>query len=181
MKVVRIIFSCVCLLSAFAFSQTSPGNKMGMMPPFGGPGGMHGTPENASPMMMDITELKSLLVEINIDKTVSAKIVAIARTFKNTLEERIIKIQKEELSIKEELLKDKPDLQAIQGTISRKTQIFGEIEFAQIKRDLEIKSLLSQDEYDRWKSAMMEKMRRMAPRLMDKAPPTPGDKNEPRK
>lgn len=127
-------------------------------------------------MVMDISELKNLMTEINIDKATMAKIVTVARAFKNTLEERLIKIQKEELAIKEELLKEKPDMQPIQAAISRKTQIFGDIEFAQIKRDLEIKSLLTQDEYDRWKSAIMQKMREMMPRLQGKIPPGSADK-----
>jgi hypothetical protein len=110
-------------------------------------------------MMLNMSELQDLMNEINISKGVAAKIIQIARNFKGFLDERVIRIQREELNVKEELLKDKPDLPSIQAAIAKKTQIFGEIEFAQIKRDLEIKSLLSQEEYDRWKSAMRPKMK----------------------
>ena len=113
-------------------------------------------------MMMNIGDLQGLLADISVEKSVSAKIVAIARGFMTTFDTKILKIQREELNIKEELLKGKPDLAAIQTSINKKSQIFAEIEFLQIKRDLEIKSMLTQDEYDRWKSAMMRKMRSIA-------------------
>jgi hypothetical protein len=179
MSIRRIVVFCVLCGAVSVLSQPSPcGPQLGrmpMMPPFGSPG-VHGMDANPQPMMMNIAELKNLMAEINIDKAVAAKIVAIARTFLNNLDERLIKIQREELAIKEELLKEKPDLQAIQAAISRKTQIFGDIEFAQIKRDLEIKSLLTEDEYDRWKSAMMQKMREMMPGLQDRVPAGSTDK-----
>lgn len=170
-------------------AQPGPGGecqqgKMPMMPqPGGAPMGMQGTIGNPPPMMMNISELQKLMTEINIDKTVSAKVITIARTFLKGLDERILKIQREELNIKEELLKDKPDLQVIQAAVNRKTAVLGDIEFTQIKRDLEIKALLSADEYDRWKSAMMQKMSQMMPqRFMNrpgqndagnKTPPSP--------
>jgi hypothetical protein len=132
--------------------------------------GMGGPARNRSPIMLDISELEKLMNEININKSVSPKIITIARSFITFFNERIIKIQREELNIKEELLKDKPDLQAIQAEITKKTQIFGEIEFGQIKRDVEIKKLLTADEYDHWKSAMAMKMREMMPaRLQNSA------------
>jgi len=125
--------------------------------------GMGGPAGNHSPLMLDIPELEKLMNEINVNKSVSPKIITIARNFITFFNERIIKVQREELNIKEELLKEKPDLQAIQGFVNKKTQEFAEIEFGQIKRDVEIKSLLTQDEYDRWKSAMTKKMRQMMP------------------
>jgi hypothetical protein len=179
---------CLLLAVAAAFAQApSPGdgNRPGpdkkMMPPMGmmdHEGG--GSAEIPPQMMMDLPALQELMTEINIAKPVSAKIITIARNFRAFLDERIIKIQREELNIKEELLKENVDLQAIQGAITRKTQVFSEIEFTQIKRDLEIKSLLTQDEYDRWKSAMKQKMRQMMPRAMDRnqspAGPNPAQK-----
>jgi hypothetical protein len=129
----------------------------------GGPAGIH------SPLMLDISELEKLMNEINVNKSVSPKIITIARNFIAYFNERIIKVQREELNIKEELLKEKPDLQAIQVFINKKTPVFAEIEFGQIKRDVEIKALLTQDEYDRWKSALSKKMRQMIPQHMQNA------------
>jgi hypothetical protein len=160
---VMILISVVSLWAQGPAVPGQPACKGNFMPSPGGPGGGPGMGENPGFMMFDTPELQNLMDEININKTVSTKVLAIARTFKKLFEERLIKIKREELNVKEELLKDTPDLQAVQAAINRKTQVFGEIEFAQIKRDLEIKSLLTPDEYDRWKSAMMQKMRRIMP------------------
>lgn len=122
-----------------------------------------------SPLMLqDPAELQRLLDEIGVNKQSAEKIIVISRNFAKTLDGRMIRIQREELNIREELLKDKPDLQAVQGMINKKTQVFGEIEFSQIKRDVEIKSLLSDDEYEMWKSALMKRMQRMMPQLHGK-------------
>ena len=72
-------------------------------------------------------------------------------------------MQREELNIREELLKEKPDLKAIQKSIAEKSKFFSEVEFAQIKRDLAIKGMLTRDQYDRLKSVTMKKMRSMMP------------------
>jgi hypothetical protein len=164
------------LLVFTAFSQnTPPGGpfigKMPDMPPENAPGGFHSSIVNSAPMMMNIAELENLMGEINIDKSASSKIVSIARGFLTFFEGKILKIQKEEIAVKEELLKDKPDMQAIQNAVAKKSQLFSEIEFAQIKRDLDIKSLLTQDEYDRWKSAMMRRMRQIMPKMPDRDQP----------
>jgi hypothetical protein len=70
-------------------------------------------------------------------------------------------------------------MQTIKNAIIKKSQIFGDIEYAQIKRDMEIKSLLSQDEYDRWKSAMIKKMQLLLPSIMDKNQNSPEKKGPP--
>jgi hypothetical protein len=113
--------------------------------------------------MQNPAELQGLLDEIGVNKQSAEKIIVISRNFSKTLDGRMIRIQREELDIREELLKDKPDLQSIQSMINKKTQVFGEIEFSQIKRDVEIKSLLSDEEYEMWKSVLMKRMQRMMP------------------
>jgi hypothetical protein len=160
-----MLFTFAGVVSIAAQPGTGDGQpgRMPMMPPPDAPMGLQGTLENHGPMMMNLSELQKLMAEISIDKTISVKIITITRTFLKTLDERILKIQREEINIKEELLKDIPDLQAVQAAINRKTTVFGEIEFLQIKRDLDIKSLLTVDEYDRWKSAMKQKMRPLLP------------------
>jgi hypothetical protein len=129
--------------------------------PFNHQGGP--SPNHEPPIMMDIPELKKLLRDLNVNKPSIDKIVEITRSFLAQFDGKLIKVQREELNIKEELLKSKPDLAAIQGFIDKKMRIFAEIEFSQIKRDIEIKSLLSREEYEGLKSAMMKKMRRIGP------------------
>jgi hypothetical protein len=184
MKLFHLVSAAMIALGATTlFAQgpagEGPGNKMPMMPPQGFGMQHHSPSENPAPMMMNIAELQNLMNEININKSVSGKIVDIARAFLKSLDENLLQVQKEELNIKEELLKDRPDLQKIQGAVARKSQVFAQIEFSQIKRDLDIKSLLSQDEYDRWKSAMMQKMRQMMPDRQDRCRPDGPGKNPP--
>jgi hypothetical protein len=184
MTIRTVFINCLFLFAFSVYSQSMPPGdpsfgKLSDLPPGRSPGGMHGSSDNPQPMMMNITELQNLMSEINIDKSIASKIVSIAREFIASFEAKILKIQKEELSVKEELLKDKPNMQAIQNAVAKKSQLFSEIEFAQIKRDLEIKSLLTQDEYDRWKSAMIRKMRQIMPRIMDRVPQNPVDKKAP--
>jgi len=178
MKGLIFIFTGILLLSTIAFAQGAHGNTMPpmqgkMLPPGGGgmgmmPPGMNGAMENAPAVLFDISELNKLMNDIGLAKPVAAKITGIARNFISTFNEKIIRIQKEELTVREELLKDKPDMQIILSSITKKTQSFAEIEFAQIKRDMEIKALLSQDEFDNWKSEMMKRMRQMMPSRMEK-------------
>jgi len=177
MKTVQ--FACVlCLLGVGglvaqppsgcgAMNGPQPGRMQGMEPPFG-PDHRANPIGNSPQMMLNMAELQNLMNEININKNIAVKIISIARGFQALLDDRILKIQREELGIREELLKGKPDLQKIQAAISRKTQVFADIEFAQIKRDVDIKSLLTQDEYDRWKDAMMQKMKKAMPSFMEK-------------
>jgi len=180
MKQRYIALFCMFFGITSVFSQNPPGEpsagKAPDMPPMGMMRGMHSSVENPQPMMMNIAELQTLLNDISIEKSVAAKITSIARGFLSTFESKILKIQREELNIKEELLKEKPDLAVIQNAINKKSQVFAEIEYAQIKRDLEIKAMLTQDEYDRWKSAMMQKMRSMMPKVMDRHDQNPQDK-----
>jgi hypothetical protein len=184
MSLRNVFISCLFFCVFSAFSQDMPPGepplgKMSVFPHGASSGPMHDASGNPQPMMMNIAEVVNLLNEINIEKSTSSKIVSIARGFLAFFEAKVLKIQKEEIAVKEELLKEKPDMQAIQNAVTKKSQLFSEIEFAQIKRDVEIKSLLTQDEYDRWKSAMMKKMRQLMPKMMDKGPQNAPDKKAP--
>jgi hypothetical protein len=151
------------------------GNHRPSVAHFGPAGGMLGV-MGAPPMILDVAELQSMLKEIGINAQTIEKAVATTRNFMTEFEGKLIKIQREELSIKEELLKEKPDLKTLQNYITRKSAIFAEIEFAQIKRDLEIKSMLTPEEYDRWKSASMKKMREFMPEKMRQGASQDGEK-----
>lgn len=136
-------------------------NRMPVVAPFGPP--HRGGGENMSPMVLDVIELQALLTEIGITKPTIEKAVAIVRSFLAEFEGKLIRVQREELGIREELLGEKPDLKAVRNCVNRKALIFAEIEFAQIKRDVDIRALLTPDEYDRWKAAMKKKMQEMMP------------------
>jgi hypothetical protein len=165
-----LVFLCVGIAVAQPPMKGHEGNRMPAVAPFGPPGAGGGG-ENNPPMILDVVELQTLLTEIGISKPVIDKAVTIVRSSLTEFEGKLIKVQREELGIREELLKEKPDLKVIQNCISRKSQVFAEIEFSQIKRDIEIKALLTPDEYDRWKAATKKRMKEMMPSRMCKEQP----------
>ena len=170
---VALLSTCITISIAYADNMRLPPppdgdqNQVMIQPPQGKQmpfpekhGGPDELPFFASPVIKDPAQLQALLDGIGVNKQSSEKIVALTKNFFKSLDSKIIKIQRYELDIKEEMLKDKPDLQSIQNFITKKTQLFGEIEFSQIKRDLEIRSLLSDDEFEKWKYAIIEKAQR---------------------
>jgi hypothetical protein len=137
------------------------------------PEGMPGKPAGVLPdpfMFRDPVKLKTLLVEIGINDRTIQQITTLVRDFNKEMEERMLKIQQEELNLKTELFKDNPDLGTIQKIIGRKAQIFSEVEFSHIKRDINIKKLLSEDEFEMWKSKMREQMRQMMHQQKNETP-----------
>ena len=146
------------------------GNKSPVIAPFGPPQ-MDQKGPMPPPMIMDVAELEATLTKIGIAQNKIDKIAEITRKFISGFNKNIIAIQRKELDIKEELFKEKPDLKKIRKSISEKTELFSEIEFAQIKRDLDIKSQLTPDEYDKLKSITMKKFKEMMPESMRKDRP----------
>ncbi|MBN1600434.1 MAG: hypothetical protein JW915_02440 [Chitinispirillaceae bacterium] len=163
-----LIGCCVCTLYAQP-SEENDKNRPGpyyqmhpdMPPPPPLENGIAFKPDGVLPdpmMLRDPVRLKSFLVEIGINDRSKEQILSLVRDFNNSMEERILRMQQEEINIKTELLKENPDLAAIQKNINKKSQIFSEIEFAQIKRDIGIKKLLSDEEFELWKSLMRKQM-----------------------
>lgn len=116
-------------------------------------------PPFLSPIIKDPVQLQNLLSSIGVNKQSSDAIIGITRSFFKNLDSKVIQIQRLELDIREELTKDKPDLKNIQNLINKKVSVFGEIEFLQIKRDLDIKGNLTDAEFDKWKAAVNERKR----------------------
>jgi hypothetical protein len=176
MKLASILKSLILLLLCHLYLLAAPPSDDPMMdrpddqirsdmpppPPQGN--GLPGKPAGVLPdpfMFRDPFKLKTLLVEIGINDRTIQQIITLVREFNKEMEERMLKIQQEELNIKNELLKENPDLGTIQKIISRKAQIFSDVEFSQIKRDISIKKLLTEEEFEMWKSKIREQMRQM--------------------
>ncbi len=106
----------------------------------------------------DNSELAGILQQVGVNPDATKKILDINKDFTKTFSVKIISVQREDLNLRSELLKDHPDLSAVKEILTRKSKVFSEIEFAQIKRDLDIKDLLSPDQFDKWKSITMQKM-----------------------
>lgn len=116
-------------------------------------------PPFLSPIIKDPVQLQNLLSSIGVNKQSSDAIIGITKTFFKTLDLKVIQIQRLELDIREELTKDKPDLKNVQNLINKKVAVFGEIEFLQIKRDLDIKANLTDTDFDKWKAAVNDRKR----------------------
>jgi Spy/CpxP family protein refolding chaperone len=68
------------------------------------------------------------------------------------IEEKHIALQRTMIDLREQLLKDQPNLTEIKRIIDRKSAVVAEIEFITIKRDLDIKAVLTPEQFNRWKS-----------------------------
>ena len=178
-QIVPIMLLCLGISSAQPPMKGPPGgNKSPVIAPFGPPQ-MGENGHMPPPMIMDVAELASTLAEIGIAQSKIVKISGITRDFITGFNKNILAIQRKELDIKEELLKEKPDLKKIRNSISEKTEFFAEIEFAQIKRDLDIKAQLSRDEYDKLKLMTMKKFKAMMPENIRSNKPHPNKAKQP--
>jgi hypothetical protein len=113
----------------------------------------------------DQEDMARLCKEIGISEQKVGKISSIIRQSLKGMNENIINIQQEELNVRKELLKDKPDIASVRRSIESKTKIFADIEVSQIQRDLDIKALLTTDEYERWvyRNSQRQRMRNHFP------------------
>lgn len=178
-QILPIVLLCLGISSAQPPMKGPPGgNRSPVIAPFGPPQ-MGENGHMPPPMIMDVTELASTLAEIGIAPSKIEKISGITRDFISGFNKNILAIQRKELDIKEELFKEKPDLKKIRNSISEKTRFFAEIEFAQIKRDLDIKAQLTRDEYDKLKSLTMKKFKAMMPEGMRNNKPHPDKSKQP--
>ena len=157
---ILLIFPAITVQGQQPVKRRGELGKPPLIAPFGH-GALHRGGVSTPPMLLDVAELRMILAEIGIASKTIDHIVVITRNFIDQFDLLLIKVQREELEIKEELLKEKPDLKRIQKSITEKTRYFAEIELSQIQRDLEIKSLLTRDEYDKLKSVTMKKFRSM--------------------
>jgi Spy/CpxP family protein refolding chaperone len=127
------------------------------VPAFGQEGFRPPDPAEGAPrfsLEMRIPLLSRIFLFENLDLTDSQKeeIRAIMEGFREENQKWKIAMERENLNLREELLKSEPDLEKIRAIIGEKTRIRGEIEFAMIKRDLNIKSILTPDQVDTWRT-----------------------------
>ncbi|HOV14388.1 MAG TPA: periplasmic heavy metal sensor, partial [Spirochaetota bacterium] len=73
------------------------------------------------------------------------KIEAIMGNHIKDMEMKRIAIEKEFLNMREELLKDNPDMNKIKSIIDKKASLEAEMEFTAIKRDMDIKPILTKE------------------------------------
>ena len=79
------------------------------------------------------------------------KISVIMRNSTEEINKKKIDVQRNALDLKEELIKDKPDLNKIKTFVDKKASLQADTEMFLIKRDLDIKAVLTPDQLANWK------------------------------
>lgn len=152
-----ILLTAAAFTSALAQPDDAPegGRGDGQRPPQQEPGRIGiDKPALPAPRLLNVEGLKAMMREIGIADATAEKIVAQTREFNSLLEKEIILVQREELNVRDALLSSNPDMKAIEPIIKRKALIIADIEVAQIKRDVAIRRLLTEEEFDKWKMYM---------------------------
>ena len=87
--------------------------------------------------------------ELGLSLEQTKKIEEIMNLEIKNMELKRISLEKEFLNLREELLKDNPDLEKIKSIIEKKSALEAEMEFNAIKRDLDIKPILTKEQFDK--------------------------------
>ena len=107
-----------------------------------GPGG--DPPDDRKPL--NIQEMKTRLGLT--DEQVN-KISKLMEDTRKKLELKEIEKDKIMISIREEMIKDNPNLDSIKSLIEKKQSIMSEIEFLIIKRDIDIRGILTKEQFEK--------------------------------
>jgi len=108
-------------------------------------------------MMLCRPGMGKVLEEAGIAKSTISKLEDMGKTARTTFEGQMIKVKREQLNIREQLIKDSPDMQAIQTCVNTKAQIIADLEFSKIKMEQDIKSLVSKDDMAKIMATLKEK------------------------
>lgn len=100
-------------------------------------------------MMMHIDMMKK---DLGLSDDQVKKIQDLMNANFKEMELKRIGIEKAFLNIREELLKDEPDLTKIKSIIDQKSVLEADMEFNVIKRDLDIKPILTKEQFDKLKN-----------------------------
>jgi hypothetical protein len=121
--------------------------------------------------------MEKVLEDAGIAQSTITKLADMGTTCRTTCEGTMIKVQREELNIREQLLKDAPDMQAIQTSVNNKAQLLADLEFSKIKMEQDIKALVSKDDMKKIMTALKEKRQDMKQgKCCDKQAPAPDKK-----
>jgi hypothetical protein len=114
-------------------------------------------------MMLNRPGMEKVLEKAGISKTTISKLEDLNKTTHTEMELKIIKIKREELNIQEQMLKDNPDLKAIQASVNAESQLMAEIRFSKIKTGFDVKALISKDDMKKIMEATKEERKEMKP------------------
>jgi len=101
--------------------------------------------------------MEKVLEEAGVAKSTITKLADMGKTCRTTMEGTMIKVQREELNIREQLLKDAPDMQAIKTSVNNKAQLMADLEFSKITMEQDIKALVSKEDMEKIMTTLKEK------------------------
>ena len=99
--------------------------------------------------------------ELNLNADQIKKIESISDEAFKQIQSKQIDLERTNIDIKEQMLKDRPDLSVLKKLIDKKHSILSEIDFLQIKKDLGINSLLTSEQASKSKKIMMNGRKRI--------------------
>lgn len=102
--------------------------------------------------VVDIGRLREQLENSGVSRSVAEEIVSGTRDYLRTLQKKHIALRRLELDIREQMLEEQPKLKRIKSLIEAKMKVMGEIEYERIKRDVEIRKKLTEEQYEAWRS-----------------------------
>ncbi len=104
--------------------------------------------------------------QLNLTEDQVKKIENLTIETREKIQIKHLEIQKIMISIREEMLKENPNLDTINSLLEKKHKIEAEIDFLTIKRDLDIKAILSPEQFSKWQ--LLIGRRKMMPRTRGK-------------
>jgi hypothetical protein len=96
-------------------------------------------------------KIDKIKADLNLTKEQENKIATIMDDFRVTVDQLKIDHERAKLNLREELIKDNPNMDKIKALIKDKNEIMSKIEFFMIKRDLDIKSILTKEQLEKWR------------------------------
>lgn len=89
--------------------------------------------------------------QLNLSDDQVARLNTIYTDFDNNIKQLRIDLQREKLNLSEELIKENPDMVKIKSIIDKKSGIESQIELINIKRDIDIRNVLTKEQIEKWK------------------------------
>ncbi|HBE01799.1 MAG: hypothetical protein A2096_14440 [Spirochaetes bacterium GWF1_41_5] len=99
-------------------------------------------------------DLKAML---NLTPEQDTKVKELVQNLQQSMALKKITLERIDLDVQEEMIKDNPDIAKISKILEKKSPVLVEMELESIKKDLEIKKILTSDQWLKWK-AMMKMM-----------------------
>jgi len=108
-----------------------------------------GEPPKDPPQDWGMFNIQNMKTQLGLTDDQVKKLIDLTDETRKNIEIKQIEVDKVMLSIREEMLKDNPDIAKIKSLVEKKHSIMAEIEVLMIKRDLDIKGILTKEQFDK--------------------------------